>query len=226
YLPTILVLELLSNIMDCLLDSSNSSLSVSGEERVVGGTNAEKGAWPWMVSLHWKGRHVCGASLIGSSWLLTAAHCNIHLQYWSALLGLHAQSYMYSEDVQTRYVDQIIIHKEYNRLSKHADIAMMHLQQPINFTRKYLRNLSGFAVKSCFIAGWGRDAEGGSPADVLQEAQLPLINQDQCQEFLPEYNITSSMLCAGYPEGGVDSCQVTPHFSGVTLEHEYNLLLM
>uniref|UniRef100_A0A3Q2EAE8 Transmembrane serine protease 15 n=1 Tax=Cyprinodon variegatus TaxID=28743 RepID=A0A3Q2EAE8_CYPVA len=187
------------------------------EERVVGGTNAEKGAWPWMVSLHWKGRHVCGASLIGSSWLLTAAHCvygkNIHLQYWSALLGLHAQSYMYSEDVQTRYVDQIIIHKEYNRLSKHADIAMMHLQQPINFTQWVqpvclpAEGQSFTAGKKCFIAGWGRDAEGGSPADVLQEAQLPLINQDQCQEFLPEYNITSSMLCAGYPEGGVDSCQ-------------------
>uniref|UniRef100_A0A3Q3FTD2 Peptidase S1 domain-containing protein n=1 Tax=Labrus bergylta TaxID=56723 RepID=A0A3Q3FTD2_9LABR len=58
-------------------------------------------AWPWMVSLWWKGRHVCGASLIGGDWLLTA----------------------------------------------------------------------------------------------------------QCQVQLPEYTITSSMLCAGLPEGGVDSCQ-------------------
>ncbi|XP_038144247.1 enteropeptidase [Cyprinodon tularosa] len=209
-------LRLVSN-MTGDLDQSEVGESADGEERVVGGTNAEKGAWPWMVSLHWKGRHVCGASLIGSSWLLTAAHCvygkNIHLQYWSAVLGLHAQSYMYSEDVQTRYVDQIIIHKEYNRLTKHADIAMMHLQQPINFTQWVqpvclpAEGQSFTAGKKCFIAGWGRDAEGGSPADVLQEAQLPLINQDQCQELLPEYNITSSMLCAGYPEGGVDSCQ-------------------
>ncbi|KAG7273473.1 hypothetical protein CRUP_032721 [Coryphaenoides rupestris] len=43
--------------------------------RVVGGVNAEKGAWPWMVSLHWRFRHVCGATLIDRDWLVTAAHC-------------------------------------------------------------------------------------------------------------------------------------------------------
>ncbi|MEQ2176801.1 hypothetical protein GOODEAATRI_031831, partial [Goodea atripinnis] len=61
---------------------------------------------------------------------------NIHLDYWSAVLGLHVQSNTNSEDVQTRRVDHIVIHREYNRLSKHGDIAMMHLQQPINFTRQ------------------------------------------------------------------------------------------
>lgn len=51
----------------------------------------------------------------------------------------------------------------------------------------------------------------GSLPNVLQEAEIPLVDQDLCQQQLPEYTITSSMLCAGYQEGGVDSCQVTSH---------------
>lgn len=43
---------------------------------------------------------------------------------------------------------------------------------------------------------------------MLQEAVVPLINNTQCQRWLPEYNITDQMVCAGYPEGGVDTCQV------------------
>uniref|UniRef100_UPI0037E86DE2 enteropeptidase n=1 Tax=Semicossyphus pulcher TaxID=241346 RepID=UPI0037E86DE2 len=198
-------------------DQSEDRTPVPGAGRVVGGVNSTKGAWPWMVSLWWKGRHVCGASLIGRDWLLTAAHCvygkNVHLRSWSAVFGLHAQSDISSVDVQTQPVDRIVIHRQYNRRTKQADIAMMHLQQPINFTQSVQplclppegHDLA--TGRKCFIAGWGREADQGSLPDVLQQAQVPVVDQHQCQVQLPEYTITSSMLCAGFPEGGVDSCQ-------------------
>ncbi|XP_074528476.1 enteropeptidase [Halichoeres trimaculatus] len=198
-------------------DLSEESTPVLGAGRVVGGTNAVKGAWPWMVSLWWKGRHVCGASLIDRDWLLTAAHCvygkNIHLSSWSAVFGLHAQSNVSADYVQTRQIDRIIINREYNRQTKQADIAMMHLQEPIRFTESVQpiclpsEGLDITAGRKCFITGWGRQEEGGVLPDVLQEAQVPVVAQDQCQVQLPEYTITASMLCAGQPEGGVDSCQ-------------------
>ncbi|XP_049447903.1 enteropeptidase [Epinephelus fuscoguttatus] len=198
-------------------DQSAERKPGEGEARVVGGVNAVKGAWPWIVSLHWRGHHLCGASLIGRDWLLTAAHCvygkNVHLQSWSAVLGLHSQSDMSSVDVQTRRVDRIVINREYNLQTKQADIAMMHLQQPISFTQ-FVQPLclpaegqNFTAGTRCLIAGWGRVAEQGSLPDVLQEAKVPLVLQEQCGLQLPEYTITSSMLCAGHPEGGVDSCQ-------------------
>ncbi|TKS83453.1 Enteropeptidase [Collichthys lucidus] len=118
--------------------------------------------------------------IVSNGTLETNVRKNNQLQ-WMAVIGLHSHSGANSVDVQSRKVDRIIMNRHYSKITKEADIAMMHLQQPVNFT-DYL-------------------------PDILQQAEVPLVDQDQCQLWLPEYNITSSMLCAGYPEGGVDSCQ-------------------
>ncbi|XP_051733469.1 enteropeptidase [Ctenopharyngodon idella] len=185
--------------------------------RVVGGQDAQEGAWPWIVSLHWLGRHVCGATLIDREWLITAAHCvygkNVHLSNWAAMLGLHSQFGTDNPNRQIHYIDQIIMHKRYNRITKESDFALMHLQTPVSYT-DYIQPIClpdpGAQIeegRKCFIAGWGLLSESGDVANVLQEAVVPLLSNTQCQEWLPEYNITDRILCAGYTEGGVDSCK-------------------
>ena len=44
--------------------------------RVVGGEDATPGEWCWQVALiNSLNQYLCGGALIGTQWVLTAAHC-------------------------------------------------------------------------------------------------------------------------------------------------------
>lgn len=56
-----------------------------------------------------------------------------------------------------------------------------------------------------FVIGWGRTMMTGSEL-VLKEAIVPVISNVKCHSWMPVFNIGEKMICAGYEEGGVDSC--------------------
>ncbi|XP_038622100.1 enteropeptidase [Tachyglossus aculeatus] len=184
--------------------------------KIVGGVDAREGEWPWVVALFYNGRFSCGASLVNQEWLVSAAHCvygrNLIPSQWQAFLGLRSMLSLTSPHTVRRTVDRIVIHPLYNKRTKDADIAMMRFHLRVNYT-DYIQPICLPEASQpfppgidCTIAGWGKTSQG-STATILQEATIPLISNEQCQQWMSEYNITAKMMCGGYEEGGVDSCQ-------------------
>ncbi|XP_069748526.1 enteropeptidase [Narcine bancroftii] len=185
--------------------------------KIVGGNDAREGTWPWMVSLHFDGRHHCGATLVSRQWLVSAAHCmygrNLKPSRWKAVLGLHTQLNLTYPQTRIQPIDHILINPHYNRRTKDSDIVLLRLESVINYT-EYIQPAclpdprQQFAPGiNCSIAGWGAVSQGGPPPLVLQEVKVPLIANQKCQEQLPQYKITQNMMCAGDEEGGRDTCQ-------------------
>ncbi|NWR34709.1 ENTK Enteropeptidase, partial [Tachuris rubrigastra] len=140
-------------------------VTLNNATRIVGGSDARREAWPWIVSLHFNLLPVCGASLVSDEWLVTAAHCVYGRQLkpsrWQAVLSLYAQSDLTQPSTVVRNIDRIIMNPHYMKQTKDSDIALMHLQhkvqytdyiQPICLPEKNQQFLPGI---NCSIAGWG-----------------------------------------------------------------------
>ncbi|CAL8124258.1 unnamed protein product [Orchesella dallaii] len=201
--------------------------SPSPQKRIVGGTEAKYGQFPWQVSVRrtsffgFSSTHRCGGALINEQWVATAGHCVDDLMTSQIKIRLGEFDFSNTKEShahQEKGIKKKIVHPSYNFFTYENDLALLKLETPVNLTATphivpiCLPGSDDLLIgENATVTGWGRLSEGGQLPNTLQYVQVPIISNDKCRDMFLKSgrmeHIPEIFLCAGYDNGGRDSCQ-------------------
>jgi secreted trypsin-like serine protease len=180
------------------------------DHRIVGGVPSLPGEFPSYaipqgLSTQNSGG-LCGATLIHSDILLSAAHCE-----GSFVNGVYigCNCLNGTDAVESIGVESEHPHPDYKWDTFEADIMLIKLSSPSSSpvslcnTRPTVPSV-GETVE---VIGFGATEEGGPVSDILMKVEVPIVNYDTCEDqyenfYLHPYD--GNMICAGFPEGKKD----------------------
>jgi len=182
--------------------------------------------YPWIGSFASRDgsqREFCSSSLIAANWVITASHCffdnsgasTFTADTLSIILGEHNFTDSSTDTIRkTVNVEKIILHPLYDASTANNDIALMKLSESVDlevYTPVCLPPADAdYTGKTGWVYGWGYLTEGGPVSDTLQELNITIISDAECNRIHTEIGfgdptITDVMLCAGGEEGK-DAC--------------------
>lgn len=201
-----------------------AAVSANRVERIVGGEVAEKGQFPYQVSLRLRRQvlhpslnvnvtvysHYCGGSILSERWAITAAHCTRGERTKDTVIV--AGAHHINNDGIRYPVAEIVSHPDFSS-NLENDISLLRTKwafqfnirvQPIGLSR-HEADLRGQAV----VSGWGRTGANATAAENLKFVNLALLSNEDCRQRLNDTQwvnrIFESTICT-YLDNGLGTC--------------------
>ncbi|XP_017776209.1 PREDICTED: chymotrypsin-2-like [Nicrophorus vespilloides] len=171
-----------------VLCAAIGALQATPDNRIINGEEAYDGQFPYIVSIRnvQEVMHICGASILDESTILTAAHCvyGVSPYVMTVIAGT------ISPDLgggQERQVSYYTIHEYYNPSNLDNDIAIIKLETPLtigpNVQPVLLPIDSIVGNMNVILSGWGMTSYpvGQSP-EILQFMYMRTVELDECRK--------------------------------------------
>ncbi|CAG0904079.1 unnamed protein product [Cyprideis torosa] len=173
------------------------------DTRIINGQDAAPCQFPHQVSLqNQQLNHFCGGSIIGSEWVVTAAHCaQIIIEYSQIYIGSVALAGTNSRTSSgTKHsIIGLYRHPWHNRTGhEEYDYATLRVNPPFQFTNCVKAISLGTGHPSgmeCFASGWGKTS--GTPGDPRPEnlkfTRVTPVTDSECKKMFPY--IDEALMC-------------------------------
>lgn len=201
----------------------------AGAEEIIGGHTARPHSRPYMAFIQFlseKDQKRCGGVLVRKDFVLTAAHCKGSSM--TVFLGAHDISKK-ERDRQEILVSRAIPHPDFDSSNLSNDIMLLKLKKKASIT-KSVKPLVLPGLKSrvrpgqvCSTAGWGMVAPGSKFSEQLQEVQLKVQAEKECENLFRTYYNGSTQICMGEPRQRKNGFKVSFPASPYTAPEGRNL---
>ncbi|XP_065366497.1 chymotrypsin-1-like [Calliphora vicina] len=181
------------------------------QSRIVGGEIAPEAFAPWQVSMQNQyGNHFCGGAIIADQYVITAASCVAGLDKRSVKVVTSTNDWMGL--AWEYYVEDIIIHCNFDKPLYHNDIALIKLTTLIAYDDK-TQNITLAELdelqegETLTMTGWGSWQLGQHYPEELKKLDAMLISNERCKNMYAQYadDVDDGHLCV-LPRSGNGAC--------------------